>query len=44
MVQLSEAMAARESSSLGRGQKQANTGLLLPIADKENESLRGVRY
>jgi hypothetical protein len=44
MTQPSEAVAARESSSPGRGQKRANTSLPLPMADKENEPLRGMRY
>ena len=34
---------ARESSPSGRGQKRANTGLPLPMADKENELPRGMR-
>ena len=37
-------MVVRETSPLGRGQKRANTGLPLPVADKENEQLRGVRH
>lgn len=44
MVQPSEAMAVRESSPPGRGQKRANTGLPLPMADKENELPRGMRH
>ena len=44
MVQSSGPTAARESSPPGRGQKRANTGLPLPMADKENEPPRGVRH
>jgi hypothetical protein len=42
-VQPSEIMTARETSPLGRGQKQTNTGLPLATASKENEQLREMR-
>jgi hypothetical protein len=44
MVQPLEAMVARGSSPPGRGQKRANTGLPLPMPDKENEPPRGARH
>ena len=44
MAQPSEAMVVREDSPPGSGQKRANTGLPLPMADKENEPPRGARY